>query len=158
MLMTLPASQQRALNAIDELLRRGDPQLARMFGVFTELTRQEGMPAAETLPPSRAWLRRRRGRGRGRRPGAPVAARRAPRWLPPTHLPQPGTQLRRLFILPLLVAATLGLLLLAIVATPPVSPRRCGQVTAFIGPVRPNPAGCAGTGQTQPAPAHRPTG
>ncbi len=140
--MTLPASQQRALNAIDELLRRGDPRLARMFGVFTELTRQEGMPPAETLPPSRLW----------RRPGR----RGAPRWLPPTRLPGQGARLRRLFILPLLVAATLGLLVLAIVATPPVAPRRCGQVTAFMAPVRPNPApGCAGAGQKQPAPAHR---
>jgi hypothetical protein len=151
MFMTLPASQQRALNAIDELLRRGDPPLARMFAVFTELTRQEGMPSAETLPSGRPWRRT------GRRRGSQAAVRRAPRWLPPVRLPEPGYRLRRLFILPLLVAATLGLLALAVLATPPMAPRRCGQVSAFMGPVRSAP-GCAGAGQSQPAPAHRASG
>ena len=64
--MTLPARQQRALNAIDEVLRGADPRLATMFGVFTELTAQEGMPAVETLPPGRRWGRA----GREHPPGA----------------------------------------------------------------------------------------
>ena len=54
--MTLPASQQHALNAIDDVLQSAEPRLATMFGVFTDLTRMEAMPAAETLPPGRVGL------------------------------------------------------------------------------------------------------
>ncbi len=70
--MTLPASQQHALDAIDDVLQSAEPQLATMFGVFTDLTRQEGMPAVETLPPCPWWARFRlpgRHYRPGRRPG-----------------------------------------------------------------------------------------
>ena len=53
--MSLPASQQRALDAIDSDLRVADTRLASMFRVFTELTRLEKMPRIETLQPARWW-------------------------------------------------------------------------------------------------------
>ncbi len=56
--MSLPASQQRALDAIDSDLRVADTRLASMFRVFTELTRLEKMPRIETLQPARWWTRR----------------------------------------------------------------------------------------------------
>ena len=57
--MTLPASQQRALDAIDDVLQSAEPRLATMFGVFTDLTRLDAMPAAETLEPGPWWTRHR---------------------------------------------------------------------------------------------------
>ena len=66
--MTLPASQQHALDAIDEVFQSAEPRLATMFGVFTHLTRQEAMPGVETLPPGRWWTRYRLP-GRPYRPG-----------------------------------------------------------------------------------------
>ena len=57
--MTLPASQQRALDAIDDVLQSAEPRLATMFGVFTDLTRLDAMPAAETLEPGPWWARHR---------------------------------------------------------------------------------------------------
>ena len=68
--MTLPASQQHALDAIDDVLQSAEPRLATMFGVFTHLTRQEAMPAVETLPPGRWWTRY-------RLPGRPLPPRPA---------------------------------------------------------------------------------
>ena len=53
--MSLPASQQRALDAIDSDLRVADTRLASMFRVFTELTRLEKMPRIETFQPARWW-------------------------------------------------------------------------------------------------------
>ncbi len=55
--MSLPASQQRALEAIDSDLRGADARLARMFSIFTELTQLEKMPPAETFQPVRWWTR-----------------------------------------------------------------------------------------------------
>ena len=125
--MTLPARQQRALNAIDEVLRRADPPLATMFGVFTQLTAQESMPAVETLPPGRRWGR-------------------SARWMPDRR-GRIANRLGPLVILPLLIMATLSVLILAIVTTPAAGQRRCGQVVALMGPVRQNSVpGCAGTG------------
>ena len=40
--MTLPASQQHALDAIDDVLQSDEPQLATMFGVFTDLHQPGG--------------------------------------------------------------------------------------------------------------------
>lgn len=68
--MSLPVSQQRALDAIDHELGGADTRLAGMFGVFTELTRLEKMPPAETLRPGRWWARA----GRGAAAPAPAAA------------------------------------------------------------------------------------
>ena len=69
--MTLPPSQQHALNAIDDVLQSAEPRLATMFGFFTDLTRMEAMPAAETLPPDPWWARW----ARHRRPGHLAGAR-----------------------------------------------------------------------------------
>ena len=59
--MSLPASQQRALDAIDSDLRVADTRLASMFRVFTELTRLEKMPRIETFQPARWWTQAARG-------------------------------------------------------------------------------------------------
>lgn len=139
--MSLPASQQRALDAIDSDLRSADGQLASMFSVFTELTRLEKMPLAETVQPVRWWTRagRRAGRRqRGRRPGEQRAAGRL------------GT----IVLVPLLLAATLSLLLLTILTTRPTGPGRCAQTTAFMAPIRPaDTAGCAHGSHSQTGPA-----
>ena len=74
--MTLPPSQQHALNAIDDVLQSAEPRLATMFGVFTDLTRTEAMPAAETLPPGPWWARW----GRHRLPGYLARRSRARRF------------------------------------------------------------------------------
>jgi hypothetical protein len=110
--MSLPASQQNALDAIDDGLRHGDPRLARMFAVFTRLTRQESMPARETLPPRQWWP------SRGWRAGP--------------HGPHPqrslaGRVVARLLV-PLLLAAALSLLITSILANPSAS-RRCSHAS-----------------------------
>jgi hypothetical protein len=105
--MSLPASQQHALDAIDDVLRSGDPRLARMFAVFTELTQQESMPARETLPPRRLWPRR--------RPGQQVPRRR-----------RPSRVCIRLLV-PVLLAATLTLLMLSVLSSPATGPRQCAR-------------------------------
>jgi len=114
--MSLPASQQHTLDAIDDRLRHGDPRLARMFAVFTRLTRQEGMPAAETLPARQWWARSRpNGPGRGRGP----RARR-----------NPASLLAARLIVPLLLAAALSLLIMSILASPSAGQRRCGRAAS----------------------------
>ena len=57
--MALPPSQQHALNEIGDVLQSAEPRLATMFGLFTDLTRLEAMPSAETLPPGSWWTRHR---------------------------------------------------------------------------------------------------
>lgn len=107
--MSLPASQQNALDAIDDGLRHGDPRLARMFAVFTRLTRLESMPARETLPPRQWWPSRRWGAGpRGSHPQRSLASRVIARLL-----------------VPVLVAAALSLLIMSILANPSASRRGC---------------------------------
>lgn len=79
--MTLPASQQHALDVIDDVLQSAEPQLASMFGVFTDLTRLEAMSAVETLPPGQ-WWNRYQLPGHRYRPGRPhhSSRRRAGGW------------------------------------------------------------------------------
>ena len=119
--MSLPASQQRALDAIDSHMRVADTRLASMFCVFTDLTRLEKMPRIETLQPARwwtgglSWPWQRTGRNR----------------------------LSALVLVPLLVAATLSLLLLTVLTTSPVRSGRCAQTTLFTAPVRLADTGCA---------------
>jgi hypothetical protein len=48
--MTLPATQQRILNRIEDNLRASEPRLASMFGMFTRLTASELPPFREQLP------------------------------------------------------------------------------------------------------------
>jgi hypothetical protein len=47
----LPASQQRVLARIESDLQGCEPRLASMFSIFTRLTRNEGAPRTESLPP-----------------------------------------------------------------------------------------------------------
>jgi hypothetical protein len=47
--MSLPASEQRALNRIEETLQAGDPRLRSLFMMFTRLTRHEAMPSTEQV-------------------------------------------------------------------------------------------------------------
>ena len=138
--MTLPPSQQHALNAIDDVLQSAEPRLATMFGVFTDLTRMEAMPAAETLPPGRWWARRTRhrlpghlarrsrarrfraGRGRpgsGRWPGR-QAGRRA------------GRQLGRIVLIPVLLLVAASLLVVSLVSSGAAGRRGCGHAAAAV--------------------------
>jgi hypothetical protein len=47
--MSLPASEQRALDRIEETLHAGDPRLRSLFMIFTRLTRHEAMPSTEQV-------------------------------------------------------------------------------------------------------------
>jgi hypothetical protein len=67
--MSLPASQQRVLDAMESALKRREPRLASMFAIFTRLTHNEGLPRTEVLERVRWWSAR---RVRARLPG-PVA-------------------------------------------------------------------------------------
>lgn len=116
--MTLPASQQHALDAIDDVLQCGEPRLATMFGVFTHLTRQEAMPTVETLPPGRWWTRYRLP-GRPYRPG-----RQHPRG-------QADHRLGRVVLVPLLLIAAVGLLISGLVTAGPAG-RGCGQAAVMV--------------------------
>jgi hypothetical protein len=115
--MSLPASQQHALDAIDDGLRHGDPRLARMFAVFTRLTRQERMPARETLPPRQWW--------------ASARWRAGPRG---SQRSRAGRLTARLLV-PLLLATALSLLIMSILANASASRRGCahasGRTAAF---------------------------
>jgi hypothetical protein len=47
--MSLPASEQRALDRIEETLHVADPRLRSLFMIFTRLTRHEAMPGTEQV-------------------------------------------------------------------------------------------------------------
>jgi hypothetical protein len=47
--MSLPARQQRALNAIEGALEASEPRMTAMFAIFTRLTRGEKPTSAEHL-------------------------------------------------------------------------------------------------------------
>ena len=47
--MSLPASEQRALNRIEETLHAADPRLRSLFMIFTRLTRHEAIPSTEQV-------------------------------------------------------------------------------------------------------------
>lgn len=51
--MSLPVSEQRTLDLIDDELAASTPQLASMFGIFTRLSSDDGPAVAEELRPSR---------------------------------------------------------------------------------------------------------
>ena len=118
--MTLPASQQHALDAIDEVFQSAEPRLATMFGVFTHLTGQETMPAVETLPPGRWWTRYRLP-GRHYRPGR----QRFPR------SQRDGRRLSRVVLLPLLLIAAAGLLISSLISAGSAG-RGCGQAAVMV--------------------------
>ena len=62
--VSLPVGQQRVLYGIESALEGGEPRLRSMFAIFTRLTRDDGAPRTELLPPRasvrRAWLTARR--------------------------------------------------------------------------------------------------
>ena len=146
--MSLPATQQRALDALDSDLRAADTRLASMFRVFTELTRLEKMPLAETFQPARWWAARRQ---RGcTLPGCHHPGHRGLSW------PWQRTgrsRLGALVLVPLLLAATLSVLLLTVLTTSPARSGRCAQTTLFTAPVRVADTGCTSgsTPHTSPA-------
>jgi hypothetical protein len=151
--MTLPASQQRALDALDTNLRGADIRLARMFNVFTELTRLEKMPSAETFQPVQWWTRAGRRTARRQRgctlPGCRRPGHHGLGWWPSAaRSGRPGSRLGAAVLVPLLLAATLSLLLLTMLTTRPTGSGRCAAATAFLAPVRlAASGGCAPGGQ-----------
>jgi hypothetical protein len=159
--MTLPPSQQHALNAIDDVLQSAEPRLATMFGVFTDLTRMEAMPAAETLPPGPWWAgwaghrlpghlaRRSRARLRAGQPGSG-------RW-PGGHAGRrAGRQLGRIVLIPVLLLAAASLLVVSLVSSGTAGKRGCGYaVTAAMLPGLGRVATGTGSGRAA-CPAGRP--
>jgi hypothetical protein len=155
--MSLPAHERRALSAIDDGLRTGDPRLATMFAVFTELNQPEAMPPAEMVPAHRWWARgwwARAVRGRGRQSaggwwaqavcaaggwwaravhgagprsgGGPSAGGRRARG------PRPAGGLSAVVILPLLLAVTLSVLIMSLVAAGSGSQRQCAHASPAV--------------------------
>src|ERR1700758_5620216 len=53
--MSLPASQQRVLDRIEEALKRREPRLASMFTIFNRLNIHERLPWIEALKPLPWW-------------------------------------------------------------------------------------------------------
>ena len=118
--MALPASQLHALDAIDDVLQSAEPHLATMFGVFTQLTRQEAMPTVETLPPGRWWTRY-------RLPGRHYRPERQH----PSRQRQAGGRLGRVVLVPLLLIAAASLLISGLVSAGPAG-RGCGRAVAMV--------------------------
>jgi hypothetical protein len=121
---------------IEHDLRGADTRLAAMFGVFTELTWQEKMPLAEMFLPVRWWTRT----------GRLAARRQRSCTLPGCRRPgcRPASRLGTIVLLPLLLAATLSLLLLGVLTPSPAGAGRCAQLASFRAPVRLTAgAGCA---------------
>jgi hypothetical protein len=56
--VSLPASQQRVLDGIEDDLRGCEPRLVSMFSIFAMLTRDEGAPSSELLRlgAGRRWM------------------------------------------------------------------------------------------------------
>jgi hypothetical protein len=57
--MSLPASQQRVLNRMEEALKSREPRLAAMYAMFTRLTTHEALPRREALDLAPWWSPRR---------------------------------------------------------------------------------------------------
>jgi len=91
-----------------------------MFGVFTDLTGQEALPAVETLPPGRWWTRYRLP-GRHYRPGRQQ------------HPQGQRTDRRfgRVVLIPLLLIAAVGLLISSVVTAGPAG-RGCGPAAVMV--------------------------
>ena len=67
--MSLPASQQRVLDRIEEVLKKREPRLVSMFAMFARLNINERLPRIEALEVVRWWSPH---RYRGRLPGRAV--------------------------------------------------------------------------------------
>jgi len=118
--MTLPPSQQHALDAIDGNLQTAEPMPATMFGVFTDLTRQEAMPAVETLPPESWWT------------WHPLPGRRPGPRRPSAGRSGPGRRLGRLVLVPLLLIAALSVVVVSLAGSGAAGRRGCGQAVAVV--------------------------
>jgi hypothetical protein len=57
--MSLPASQQRVLDRIEEVLKKREPRLVSMFAMFTRLNLGERLPRIEALELVPWWSPRR---------------------------------------------------------------------------------------------------
>jgi len=135
--MTLPSSQQHALDAIDDNLQTAEPRLATMFGVFTDLTRQEAMPVVETLPPESWWT------------WHPLPGRRRPgRRRPSSGRSGPGRRMGRIVLVPLLLIAALSVVVVSLAGSGAAGRRGCGQAVAgyFPGLVPPRGLGLSRAG------------
>jgi hypothetical protein len=55
--MSLPACQQRALDAMESTLEASEPRMKAMFAMFTRLTKDEEPTEAERLPRRPPWRR-----------------------------------------------------------------------------------------------------
>jgi hypothetical protein len=53
--MGLPASQQRVLDRIEDVLKKREPRLASMFAIFNRLNIHERLPWMEALAPRPWW-------------------------------------------------------------------------------------------------------
>jgi hypothetical protein len=164
--MTLPPGQQHALNAIDDVLQSTEPRLATMFGVFTDLTRMEAMPAAETLPPGpwwASWTRHRppghlarRSRARRFRAGRPGSGR----WPAGQAGRRAGRQLGRIVLIPVLLLAAASLLVVSLVSSGTAGKRGCAHAAtvAMLPGLGRVAAGTSGSGRAAcPAGSPQPT-
>jgi len=145
--MSLPAGQQRILNAIEEALRVHDSRLASMFATFTRLTRQEEMPEVEQLKQRRGVFARTRlrrspraersavARGAGAKPdtsGQPGAGRSV-EW----SIGQPGDmgwwnrRLQWMALIPIAALTVLSAIVVGLLATSTENP--CGARTPSYG-------------------------
>jgi hypothetical protein len=128
--MSLPASEQRALDGIAGALRASEPRLASMFAMFTNLTKNERTPLREQLSAGRLrWARMMRPfRHRSRHSHAgraqPARARRR--------------RLRLLIISPIAAAAVLlGVLIgLGMISLP--ARAECGGVVKAVAGLMPD--------------------
>ena len=152
--MTLPTSQQRALDAIDHVLQSAEPRLATMFGVFTDLTRLDAMPAVETLQPGPWWSRHRLA-GPLYRPGWSGHQRHRPgqRHQPGRRPLRAGRRLSRVVLIPLLLLAAVSLVVVSLVSSGPAGRRGCSQAVAAVMAARlrgavSHSAGAGGAGGT----------
>ena len=59
-IVSLPAGQQQVLERIEADIEGCEPRLKSMFAIFTRLTRDDGAPRTEALPPRSALKSRMR--------------------------------------------------------------------------------------------------
>jgi hypothetical protein len=133
-MMSLPARQERVLSRIGHSLHAGDPRLRSMFATFTKLTKGQQMPRLEQLEsrswPPRCWLkrltrpRRRRRTARGARAAG-----------------KPGTTLRAILLVPIMLAALASAVFLGLGGrSVSVADRQPGRSTPHLRRVGPGPA------------------
>jgi hypothetical protein len=116
--MSLPTSQQRILDGIEEGLCEHDLRLASLFTTFTRLNSREEMPKAEQLKPAR------------KRPARALKA-----WRPGQPLPWPTGRLPGrmswVMLLPIVLVAALSALILGLLVAAPQS--KCAAGVSSLG-------------------------